>query len=111
MPFGKCVFEGIRIHYAFTLLNNGGGKYENEVFAACAFPGPTLNYGALDAGQVSEYKLFEEVYHYGFIEVEAEDSTYRLVPTDFVGESPLKPGQYTYEVKIKGDDLMFRFVE
>ncbi len=75
------------------------------------FTGPEVQYGELAAGHISEYKLFDEVYHYSFIEVETETKTYRLVPVDFVGESPLKPGQYTYEMKIEEDDLVFRFVD
>jgi hypothetical protein len=75
-----------------------------------SFTGHEVNYGALAAGEISEYKLFEEVYHYGFIEVEAEDTTYRLVPIDYVGESPLKSGQYTYEVKIEESSLQFKFI-
>lgn len=76
-----------------------------------SFTGQNVNFGKLAAGQISDYQLFEKAYHYGFIEVEAEDTVYSLVPVDYVGESPLKPGQYTYELKIVGNDLVFRFEE
>ena len=73
------------------------------------FTGPEFYYDELAAGQTSGYQLFEEACHYGYIAVEAEGKVYSIMPVDYVGESSLKPGQYTYELKIDGNDLEFRF--
>jgi hypothetical protein len=55
------------------------------------------------AGAYSEYLQFETAYRYAYIEVVAEGETYVLQPIDFVGETPLSLGFYTYELTI-GED-------
>jgi hypothetical protein len=59
------------------------------------------HYGAVDAGALSAYRPFETAYRYGLIEAQAADTTYRLQPIDYVGESPLGAGRYTYRLTIK----------
>lgn len=93
---------------SLRIQNTGNVDFQS---VRISFTGQDVHYGELAAGQFSDYQLFEEAYHYGFIAVEAEEKVFSLVPVDYVGESPLKPGQYTYELKIEGDDLVFRFVK
>jgi hypothetical protein len=52
----------------------------------------------LNAGDVSEYKTFEKAYRYAYIELIVEGEIYRLQPNDYVGETPLAIGNYTYEL-------------
>lgn len=49
-------------------------------------------------GQKSKYKTFERAYRYAFIEVDIAGKTYTIQPIDYVGESPLENGNYTYEI-------------
>lgn len=60
----------------------------------------SVSYGNLDSGLFSDYKNFEKAYRYGFIELTANGKTYALVPIDYVGESPLRNGNYTYELNL-----------
>ncbi|GAB5418966.1 MAG: hypothetical protein Crog4KO_00530 [Crocinitomicaceae bacterium] len=55
-------------------------------------------YGALNAGDTSNYYYFQNGgYHYGSVEIVTEDyDTFRLTPIDYVGETPLSQGNYTY---------------
>ena len=48
----------------------------------------------------SEYLEYEEAFEYAFIEIMAEGETYVLQPIDFVGETSLAPGFYTYKLDI-----------
>lgn len=69
----------------------------------------------ISSGQKSSYYIFEEAYEYGYIELDVDGATYKLIPIDFVGESPLKNGKYTYEIDADlmrgGDVLSLKFVE
>ena len=56
------------------------------------------NYGNIHANQISEYKTFDLAYRYAFIELQIDGETYTVQPFDYVGETILTPGHYTYEI-------------
>lgn len=59
----------------------------------------------------SEYLVYETAYQFAFIEIKSGAETYTLQPIDFVGETALPIGLYTYELNIsaEGDvELIFR---
>ncbi len=51
-------------------------------------------------GAYSPYLEYEEAYRYNYIRIEANEETYVLQPIDYVGETPLPVGFYTYELFI-----------
>ena len=51
----------------------------------------------------SEYLPYETAYRIAFISIEAGEETYILQPTDFVGETELPAGLYTYELDVTGE--------
>lgn len=69
--------------------------------------GEAVNYGDLASGEFSEYKAFEIAYRYGFVELEINGNTYTLQPIDYVGETPLSNGWYTYQVNANDSDERF----
>jgi hypothetical protein len=58
----------------------------------------TLDYGALPAGEQSEYLPAEYLYATALIVGVSGDFRVMYVPVDHVGERPLPPGYYTYEL-------------
>ena len=56
------------------------------------------NYGNLDSHQTSDYKIFELAYRYAFIELKIDEETYTIQPIDYVGETALNTGKYTYVI-------------
>ena len=48
----------------------------------------------------SDYLEYETAYTYNYINISAGEETYVLQPIDYVGETPLPFGFYTYEVGI-----------
>lgn len=48
----------------------------------------------------SDYLPYEVAYRYAFIAIKAGEETYLLEPIDFVGETELPPGLYTYELNV-----------
>ena len=52
----------------------------------------------INAGQSTEYKIFKTAYRYAFVELVIDEKIYTLQPLDYVGETPLKNGKYTYQI-------------
>jgi hypothetical protein len=57
-------------------------------------------YDDLDSGESTKYKAFEIAYSYAFIELTIDGEIYRFQPEDYVGETPLKWGKYTYQINL-----------
>jgi len=71
-----------------------------------SFPEAEASFGAIASDRRSEYQRVGEAYRYGFVKVEAEGETYRIQPIDYVGEEPLEPGRYTYQLDIVESELV-----
>lgn len=57
-----------------------------------------VNFDNLKAKQKSDYKVFLKAYRYAYIQLEIDGKTYKLVPIDYVGETLLENGNYTYQL-------------
>lgn len=64
------------------------------------FPNQVEDYGSLPAGEVSEYREIDGAYRYAYSVAHAGDRRFVLQPIDFVGESPLRAGRYTYRFSV-----------
>ncbi len=63
------------------------------------------------AGDYSDYLPYEIAYRYAFISIKAADMTYTLQPIDFVGETELPLGFYTYELGVVEEgEVLLTFV-
>jgi hypothetical protein len=69
--------------------------------------GDPVSYGDLESGEFTDYKIFEKAYRYGFVELQINGSTYTLQPIDYVGETPLENGYYTYQINANDSDDRF----
>jgi hypothetical protein len=65
--------------------------------------GSPVGFGAVDAGSFSDYKEFEIAYRYGMIELKADGEELRIIPFDYVGETPLANGYYTYNLSVQNN--------
>ena len=68
------------------------------------FPfGPEIDYGPLPADGTSEYEPVDRAYRYAFLRVQLADGRELVYqPIDYVGETLLPPGRYTYVLTIDG---------
>lgn len=57
-----------------------------------------VNFGNLKTGIKTDYKVFESAYSYAFIELQIDGKTYTIQPIDYVGETLLEDGNYTYQI-------------
>ncbi|MDN6311026.1 MAG: hypothetical protein L0J60_10150 [Psychroflexus sp.] len=62
-----------------------------------------VSFDDLNSGQKTNYKEFELAYRYAFVELDINGETYTYRPMDYVGETQLENGHYTYEINV--DDL------
>lgn len=76
-----------------------------------SFPGAEALFENLEPGNISAYRKLDTAYRYGYIRVETGDKEYVLQPFDYVGEKPLGNGQYSYELDISENILIFKFSE
>ena len=59
----------------------------------------------------TEYLEYEEAYRYAYLEILSGAETFVLQPIDFVGETPLPIGLYTYELDITEEgEVLLNFV-
>jgi len=59
-----------------------------------------VNFGNLNSGQKTDYNEFNKAYRYAFVKLEIDGKTYTIQPIDYVGETTLKDGSYTYEINV-----------
>jgi hypothetical protein len=61
--------------------------------------------------EYSDYLEYEIAYEYDYIEIVSETGAYIYQPVDFVGETPLTPGFYTYELDVTEEgEVLLNFV-
>ena len=63
-----------------------------------------VSYGPVAKGATSEYRSTPKAYRYALVVVTAGGETFRFQPIDFVGETPLAPGRYTYALNVEPSD-------
>ena len=69
------------------------------------FPSDDVHYGAVAAGRATEYRQVDQAYRYAYVEVRVGDDRIVLQPIDFVGETLLSPGRYTYVLTLREGGL------
>jgi len=72
-----------QFNYTDVVVNTSGGEH---------------NYSTVNANQASDYKVFDLAFRYTFVELKINGNTYTIQPIDYVGETPLDDGKYTYEI-------------
>lgn len=78
------------------LANNSEFKFEDATYNG-------INFGDIVPGKKTEYKLFENQYSYGSVNITIDGEQYKWQPFDFVGESLLEDGDYTFEYSFDND--------
>ncbi|MDR9418917.1 hypothetical protein [Gracilimonas sp.] len=70
-----------------------------------SFPDEEVEYGNINSGANSVYKEVKKAYRYAYIETYIQGKKAVLQPIDYVGESFLSPGSYTYELNFDESDI------
>jgi hypothetical protein len=64
------------------------------------FPENEVSYGSIRANSASAYRDVSKAYRYAYIEVEVGGEELVIQPIDYVGESLLRSGRYTYVLNV-----------
>lgn len=67
-------------------INTGGGEYVYE---------------EISPGEVSDYDEYDYSYSYFFVSFSVDTSNFVRQPIDYVGESKIKSGKYTFDISIE----------
>lgn len=67
------------------------------------FPSQSETYGDIPAGASTEYRAVTEAYRYAYVEATVEDKRAIIQPIDFIGETLLSSGNYTYALTYQPD--------
>ncbi|GAB3221517.1 hypothetical protein GCM10027454_14260 [Algoriphagus aestuariicola] len=62
-------------------------------------------FGDVLSRTASEYREFDYAFRYGAVWLQAEGRDFSLIPTDYVGETPLRNGFYTYRIGLSSANL------
>lgn len=79
------------------IANESGIRFDQVIVG---FPAGQEDYGAIPARSSSGYRRIERAYRYAFIEVQVAGRKLVLQPIDYVGESLLEDGRYTYVLDV-----------
>lgn len=64
------------------------------------FPSGMVEYGRLEPGAATVYRDAGTVYRYAYVSIESQGRNWVLQPIDYVGETPLEGGRWTYELML-----------
>lgn len=119
MGFRNCETDGgnggCSVLYEWPVVTSNGPSrirmrnvsaydYENLIVAGQKF-------GSLAAGETTGYRDFDTAYRYANVELEIDGKPYVFQPIDFVGETPLGPDYFTYELLVTDLDSGFVNIE
>jgi hypothetical protein len=66
-----------------------------------------VDFKNIKTGEYTEYKAFESAYRYAFTELVIDGKTYTYQPIDYVGETLLENGKYTYQINANTSDEQY----
>jgi len=69
------------------------------------------NFENISSQQMTNYKTFQTAYRYAFVELQIDGQTYTFQPIDYVGETPLENGNYTYQINVDESNLSLTLIE
>lgn len=93
----SCSKEDETNEVYFRLSNVSEVDFENTTYN-------DINYGPLKAGEKTEYILFKNQYSYGAVSILINGKDFGWQPMDYVGESLLEDGYYTFEYSFDVDE-------
>ena len=96
---GGCSSTEIR-STEIRLVNRSDVPLENVVVE---FPSGTERFGTIPPRGATDYRQVERAYGYAYVEATIEGQPAVLQPIDYVGESLLGTGQFTYALTYNKD--------
>lgn len=113
-----CLFTALLLSVSCTdrddELNGINIRIKNNnsfIYDRVAVSGTEEVYENVAAGEFSDYLVYEDAYQFASITITAGEQSYNLQIIDFVGETPLGLGFYTYELTAEeGGTIALKFI-
>ncbi|MEJ2004895.1 MAG: hypothetical protein P8X57_08015 [Cyclobacteriaceae bacterium] len=86
-------------------IKNSSNRIFDEIYVDSGTESHT--FGPLVPRMSSPYEEFDQLYRYAYVRIISGDSEYIFQPIDYVGETPLSPGRYTYKLEIDDPDFIY----
>ena len=83
------------------LKNDSDHAFEN---VKVVFPSQEENFGNIESGEVTGYREVKIAYSYAYVEIFIENEKFVLQPIDYVGETTLGQGKFTYVLNVNLDE-------
>jgi len=90
------------------VFNEGSIDFSNVLVV---FPQDSVDFGAVKGGEKSGYRKVSIAYRYAYIKVTVSSEQYILQPVDYVGETSLASGHFTYALQLTGESLGLRLIK
>lgn len=75
------------------------------------FPAMDVSYGDVGPAEVTEYRTVDRAYRYAWVQTVVDGDTLTIQPIDYVGETLLDGGRYTYRLGLhEGRSLTLELV-
>ena len=84
------------------IKNESDYKFDHVVVDFC---GQIEKYDTISSKSETEYREIKKAYAYASIKVQIEDDIFELHATDYVGESRLPRGRYSYILMLNPDEI------
>ena len=101
--FSSCGIQDGRPNGVFIRVQNNSDVNFKNVSVQSGNAEQT--FGEVLSRTESDYREFEYAFRYGAVWLKAEGVALSLVPTDYVGEIPLRDGFYTYRIGLSSANL------
>lgn len=96
---GACDSLGVPVVVEVRVQNASSVSLDRVSFWAGS---QEVSYSTLEPGQHTPYVAAENAYGFTTVEVLVQGEIARLQVTDYVGETPLSSGRYTYVIGLAG---------
>ncbi|WP_425389614.1 hypothetical protein [Ekhidna sp.] len=104
-----CESDSLEGDRLLIRIHNSSGQIFESVYVSSGDSDNT--YLNITPGKFSNYQPYEIAYRYGYVKVISSDKEYVIQPFDYVGETPLGNGRYTYALSIESENLSLQFIE
>lgn len=101
--FSSCGIQDGRPNGVFIRVHNNSDVNFEGVTVQSGNAEQT--FGDILSRTESEYREFDYAFRYGAVWLNAEGVALSLIPTDYVGEIPLRDGYYTYRIGLSSANL------
>lgn len=95
LGLNACRDENVTTFGATQIRVHNSSEYDYEALVV-----NDATFDELGSGENSQYQFFDTAYRYAYVRLLIDDAEFILQPIDYVGETPLGAGRFTYVIDV-----------